>query len=248
VRRRCKLGSRRASALAALEKWAHQAWRLWERVDLFLCPSAYLRQTLLRFGLPAERLLHLPNLFDGEGWEPTEELGQHLLCAARLVEPKGVDLAIEAARRVGLPLRIAGDGPERPRLEAQARGLDVTFLGQLSRAALREELRQARVVLVPSRWPENLPYAIIEAQALGRAVVASDLGGARELIEHGRSGLLVPAGEPLALAQAIGELMSSPGRCRALGRAAARDTRKSTSPSLHITRLEALYQQLSRAP
>jgi len=123
-----------------------------------------------------------------------------ILVAARLVPIKGVDVAIEALAHVATPahLVIAGDGPERRALEARARNARVTFLGQVDTRRRDELLREASVVVVPSRVmpngrTEGCPTIALEALAAGVPVVAT----------IGRASELVPPDDPRALAQGI---------------------------------------------
>ena len=113
------------------------------------------------------------------------------------------------------PLVIAGDGPQRRALVSLARKLDVDarFVGWVAGTQKEELLSTARLVVVPSRelggFGEGAPLVLAEAHAAGRSVVASDVGGVRELIEHlGSDAQLVPPEDPLALARAITRALS----------------------------------------
>ena len=146
--------------------------------------------------------------------------------AGRLVPKKGVDVLIEAmtilARRLPqVRLIVAGDGPERPRLERQVRaaGIEasVAFLGHLDAAALQRALAPAWVQSVPSRWDE--PFGLVAAEAMmrGTAVVASDAGGLAEQVVEGETGCRVPAGDATALAGALERVLSDRGLAERLG-------------------------------
>jgi glycosyltransferase involved in cell wall biosynthesis len=130
----------------------------------------------------------------------------------RLVPIKGVDVAIDAMIHVAAPaqLVIAGDGAERERLEKRAAG-DATFVGQLDPYSRDELLSRASLVVIPSRVlpngrSEGTPVVALEALAAGVPVVASDVGGLRELAHVVR----VPPDDPRALASAIDRVLASP--------------------------------------
>ncbi len=127
--------------------------------------------------------------------------GEHALVVARLAPEKGIDVAIEACGIAGVPLLVAGDGPERSALEARAReaGAQVRFLGLLDATQLEQVRARAAVSLVPSR-SENFSTAAAEAMAAGIPVVASSVGGLPELVEQDG---LVPANDAVAFADAI---------------------------------------------
>jgi len=127
----------------------------------------------------------------------------YLLVVSALVPYKRVDLAIGAAARVGMPLRIIGDGPERARLAAGA-GPEVRFLGACTDEEVRAAYQGATAVLLPG--VEDFGIVPVEAQACGRPVIALDAGGARETVVEGGTGFLVSDPSPEAFADAIDRL------------------------------------------
>lgn len=152
----------------------------------------------------------------------------HLLCLGRLSHEKGFDLALRAFARVaralpGARLDIAGDGMERGALEALARELgiagSVDFLGWVSPGKIPSLLRRCSLVLIPSR-SEGFGLAALEAAALARTAVAANVGGLREVIDHGSTGLLVAPEDPEAMAEAALRLLRDPDRLAEMGRCA----------------------------
>jgi glycosyltransferase involved in cell wall biosynthesis len=142
-----------------------------------------------------------------------------IVFAGRLVWEKGADVLINAfarvyARHPAARLLIVGDGPERPRLlrlvEQHALQSSVTLAGYLARDAMEERFASASLQVVPSRWQE--PFGIVAAEALMRRtpVISSDAGGLPEIVQHERTGLLVPPDDVSALAAAILRLIEDP--------------------------------------
>jgi len=154
----------------------------------------------------------------GERERLREELGADyddrvILTLAALIRRKALDILLDALALLAEEGRrpwlwIAGDGPLRGELEAQAESLglaeQVRFLGR--RADVRELLAACDLFVLPSRH-EGLGVAALEAMAAGRAVVATAVGGLQEAVVDGRTGLLVPPGDAAALAGAIGRLL-----------------------------------------
>jgi glycosyltransferase involved in cell wall biosynthesis len=170
-------------------------------------PSAYLRELALGWGVRPERVTLLPNPAP-----PLPELGSRealrerlgfegptLAFAGRLTAQKSLDLGIEAARRAGVELVIAGDGPDRASLERIGYG---RFVGPLPRKAVLELFRAADASLLSSAW-ENFPHTVVEALAVGTPVIATRTGGVAEVLDDGVNGLVVEAGDTDALAAAI---------------------------------------------
>jgi glycosyltransferase involved in cell wall biosynthesis len=143
-----------------------------------------------------------------------------VLCVANLRAEKGVDTFVEAVARAHQPLRrlhglIAGDGPERVRLERlveQSEGVEL--LG--SRGDVPDLIVACDAVALLSR-AEALPMSILEAMALGRPVVTSDVGGAGEAVVDGVTGLVVPPGDTEAAAAALAKLAADPVAAQAMG-------------------------------
>jgi glycosyltransferase involved in cell wall biosynthesis len=180
-----------------------------------MCPSAYLRELVLDWGVEPSRVEVMPNPFPRlpdlpEREEARRRLGLHgatLAFAGRLTAQKSLDVAFEAVARNGdVSLVLAGEGVERDALERRAAELDlngrVRFLGPQPRECVLELLRAADALLLSSSW-ENFPHTVVESLAVGTPVLATAAGGVVEVVDDGRNGLLVPPGDADALAQAI---------------------------------------------
>jgi glycosyltransferase involved in cell wall biosynthesis len=170
-----------------------------------------------------------PSLGDRRGELGLDERDPVVAVNAVLRREKDHTTVLRAIRRLArrLPrvrLLLIGDGPERDRLRRLAVELGIServvFLG--SRTDAPELLGCADVVALASRTVECFPYAILEAMAMRRPAVCTAVGGLPEMIEDGVTGYLVPPGDPRALAEALGRVLSSGDRGRAMGEAARR--------------------------
>jgi glycosyltransferase involved in cell wall biosynthesis len=153
--------------------------------------------------------------------------GPHLLCVGRLVQLKGQSLLIEAMaelvdRGVDARLTLVGDGPQRSKLEqlARRRNLEkrVRFAGAVGQDAIREIYHSADIFCLPS-MAEGLPVVLMEAMAVELPVVSTRIMGIPEIVEHGRTGLLVTPGRLDELTDALERLIADPGLRARLGRA-----------------------------
>lgn len=171
-------------------------------------------------------------------------------CVGSLNAHKGQEVLLGACARLGprfVPGTVVfvGEGPDRPRLErlAAAPGLSgkVRFLGQRSDA--RRLLPAFDLVVIPSIAREGLGLAALEAMDAARPVIASRVGGLAEVIEDGRTGVLVPPGDPEALAGAIGALLDHPERGRALGEAARWHVESEFRATRMSRRVETIYEE-----
>ena len=166
---------------------AHQP-RVLAAVDRFVTPGAAAADLLARRGLPRERIQPLAHYLPAASFAEASRAGDgaYALVTSRLSPEKGIDAAIQAAAEAGVPLRVAGDGPDRERLEALAGDGDVEFLGRVPSERVRDLLAGAAAVLMPSRYHEFSPYSALEAMAQGVPVVATAMGGLPELLGPGR--------------------------------------------------------------
>lgn len=161
---------------------------------------------------------------------------------ARLVAHKAVDRVIEAM--VAFPtarLLIGGAGPERPRLEGLAGRLgladQVEFLGWTEPRRIFDRSH----LVVSAAYIEGHPMTLIDAQRRGLPVVAADVGGVADIVEHGRTGLLVAPHDVLALSQAIDRLMRNPEERAAMGRAAVERSGRGQTPETMVEAYLDLY-------
>jgi glycosyltransferase involved in cell wall biosynthesis len=227
------------------------------RASRIVTPSASLRELALTWGLAPERVVVVPNPVSAPAELPAREEvrrrhgleGRVLGFAGRLVPQKSLDVALRAlTRSEPATLLVAGDGPDAEalrRLSAEL-GLDgrVRFLGPQPRATTFELLRAADVALLSSSW-ENFPHMLVEALAIGTPVIATDVGGVGEIVEHERNGILVRPGDADALAAAIDRFFAD-GALRARLEQAAVDSVAEYAPDAIYDRLEAVLREVAR--
>jgi glycosyltransferase involved in cell wall biosynthesis len=250
VTKRCRNQSAVASGLMAVELSLHTALRLYDSVDVFLCPSEFLRSMLVRGGIPEDRVRLLRNFADPRNLEfpPKPVAGSGFLAAGRLAPEKGIDLAIRAAAAAGpdIRLRVAGEGPEEARLRALADDIapgQVEFLGWCERETVSRLLRESAAALVTSTWYENQPLAVLEAFATRTPVIATRIGGLGELVDDGRTGFLVAVDDIAGMAAAMRRLHEEPATATALGSAAAEYVRTVHDPRAHVDELLGIYER-----
>jgi len=207
--------------------------------DVFLSISPYNKQHLLRFGFDPNKIIDHPVGIDTRRfnfrWE-SEFCRDHdnhrtirILTVARLVSEKGLEYGIRSIKEVlkrnssaKIQYNIVGDGEQKSQLEELTRTLDLTgvvkFLGSLDQSGVRKTLQQADVFLLPS-INEALPVSLMEAQATGLPVVASNVGSVDKVVNNEKSGFLVPERDVDALAERLGYLIEHPEIWPEMGRA-----------------------------
>jgi glycosyltransferase involved in cell wall biosynthesis len=175
--------------------------------------------------------------------------GATLAFAGRLTAQKSLGRALAAvASTSDVQLVIAGDGPDREALERQARELGianrVTFLGTQPRRRIVELFRAADASILSSSW-ENFPHTVVEALAVGTPVLAMEAGGVGEVVRDGVNGLLVPAGDEAALADAVRRYFSDAQLRERLRKAAAQSV-AAYAPERVFGELESTLRRVAR--
>jgi glycosyltransferase involved in cell wall biosynthesis len=216
--------------------YLRQRVQLWDRVDVFVCISEFIRRKALERGFPESKLWVHPIGIDLNFFRPGDATAKEplVLFVGRLVEKKGVAYLLRAMRAVNASLPDArlvalGDGPLRGALESEARDTltRCEFLGAQPADRVQQWMRQAAVVAAPSVIAANgdaegLCMVVCEAQAMGVPVVSFQGPGISESVADGETGLLAPQRDTAALADAILALLqdeSLAARMGAAGRA-----------------------------
>ncbi len=246
---RCVKRSLPLSMLVMLEAGLHRLLRTYaDCVDTFVSPSAFYLEKLVSWGWPRERFVHIPNFVDVRQFEPEFTPGRWFTYVGRLAPEKGLLRLVRAAAQARVGLRLVGVGPQLAELrdEAERLGADITFVGRLTGASLHSELRGARATVLASEWYENAPMGILESYALGKPVIATNIGGVPEMLEPGRTGWSVEAGSTEQLANALRSAADTPdGEIGDMGRRARLLVEARFSSELYAERIARLYAGLS---
>jgi len=241
----------------------YNALRLWQSRWLarhtarFVGVSEGVRQRLVELGFPAERCVAIPNgidhsRFKAGGDMPIAQRQACIVMSARFARQKDQLSLIRAIgllneRGLRMPLKLAGAGRASYRQAAEREvrrlglGAQVEFLGHSGE--LPQLLMRSAVYVLSTHW-EGMPLALVEGMAAGCACVASDVPGIEGVIEHERSGLLVPESDPAALADALERLFCEPELAQRVATAGRARAVESFSLDLMRLRYQALLASL----
>ncbi|HEY5317645.1 MAG TPA: glycosyltransferase family 4 protein [Solirubrobacteraceae bacterium] len=238
LRLRCRGSLPEAAAYAA--GLHRQLPHLLSYADQLVTVSDATLGQLVELGVPAGQIVSLPNFVPASAFADRSraDQGRHALVAGRLVPEKGFDTAVLACRAAEVPLVVAGEGPDEPRLRRLAEGADVRFTGLLARDELARIRADAALVLAPSRSDDACPYAVVEALAAGVPVIASDRGGLPELA--GAAGTQ-RAEDVAAWTHAVARAWSDPADRVARGEEALARARERCHPDVYYEGLMAVY-------
>jgi glycosyltransferase involved in cell wall biosynthesis len=212
-------------------------------VDAYIALTEFGRQKVLAGGLPSEKLYVKSNfMFDPLNGETPTPPRDGAIYVGRLAPEKGVLGLLEAWRDIDYPLTIVGDGPQM--LEARrAGGSQVKFLGSRSHDDVLRLIEQSAFLVFPSEWYEAFPLTLLESMAVGRAVVASDLGPRREIVTDGQTGLLYRSGDIQDLTSKVRRLISDRSLCATMGAAGREAYLAKYTPATNYQALIRIYEE-----
>lgn len=249
-RRRCSDARHPRTVFRLMRKTAEQK-HLYKSVSMLIVASYYMRELLRQNGFETENIDILPYPHTpAQSTVITPHLPLRLLYAGRLEIEKGIPYLLEAFSRLdpSYELRIAGDGTMRGVYEEMAHDLGlaprVSFLGWLDDEALNKEYQAARVVVMPSIFPEPFGQVGVQALLRQRPVVAFNVGGISDWLKDGVHGFLIPPRDTEALASRMDQLLNDISLARKLGEQGREFALKTYDPEDHVIRLLQLLQQV----
>ena len=217
--------------------------------DLYVALTEFSRNKFIACGIPAEKIWVKPNFVYPDPEERTEP-GSHAVVVGRLSGEKGLHTLLIAWKRLrsNIPLSIVGDGPLLPELQKKASELKlagVTFHGHVSHENTLQMIKSAKFLIVPSEGYESFPMVIAEAFVCGVPVLCSDLGGMREIVEEGRTGLRFTAANSADLTNKVEWAWSHPEQMVTMGKNARREyeARYTAEKNYHL--LMEIYRRIA---
>ncbi len=214
---KCLKDSWISSFLIMTEAYFNKIFNNYEKIDLFIAPSHFIKNKFIEFGFPEKKIKVIRNIFDSKKFvdNSTENLikdGNYALYYGRLSEEKGIKDLINAFNQIKdskLKLKIVGHGPQENELKKLS--IDkktLKFEGFKQGSELKKIIARSKFVIVPSIWYDNSPMVILESQMLKKPIIVSDLGGSKESIIDEKTGLLFKAHNIKDLTQKIDQVNS----------------------------------------
>ncbi|MFQ5645809.1 MAG: glycosyltransferase family 4 protein [bacterium] len=250
VLNRCKKDSLPASVMSALTAYIHRILGIYRFIDYFITPSEFLRKKLIEYGFDAKKIVHIPNFLDAVNLTPDYKHQDYFLYLGRLSREKGLMILLKALRslKADVKLKIVGEGPmEETILEyINTNNLKgrVELLGYRRGKELKNIIKKAMFLALPSECYENFPYVVLEAFAYGKPVIGADIGGVPEQIDDGVNGCLFESGNASALAGKILHLVENPDKVRKMGRSARKKVKQQYGSGKHYESLINLYRKM----
>ena len=248
IKNKCVMNSRVYSAIKLAAKKLHDFLHTTKKVDAFVVPSLFTLQKLNRYGIPMEKLHHIPTFFNLKQDNPEVTYEPYFLFVGRLEKQKGLLTLLKAFVKTGYALKIIGfsnDGYE-DELKAFLDGKkhQVEFLGKKSFTEMEPYLKTCRCTIVPSEWYDNFPNVILESFAYKKAVIATDIGSLPELVVDGKTGCLFKYGDIDDLAAKTEFMLRDESGAKSMGENAFDSIREKYSPEAHYAQLMSLFKKV----
>jgi len=263
VKYRCVLNSRVYSGIKMMAKWLHDVMSVHKRVDAFVVPSEFTLQKLNVYGIPNEKLNHIPTFFNLKEINPQVDYKPFVLFVGRIEKQKGLMTLVKAFENLPYELKIIGfsnDGyedelkaylgkPSKPTMNVEstiAYGINgnIHFLGKMSFEEIVPYLKTCLCTTVPSEWYDNFPNVVLESYAFKKAVVATDFGSLQYMVEEGKTGLKFKYADIEDLKKKIIWMFEHPEDTRAMGEEGYKLIETKYSPEIHYQSLMTLFRRV----
>jgi glycosyltransferase involved in cell wall biosynthesis len=245
VKHGCYRG-RVASLAVANMSFAHRAAGTWnKRVSVFVALTEFARGKFASAGVPEEKIVVKPNFVTDSDLDIGNGSGGFVLFVGRLSDEKGIQVLLDAWRKLKRKpaLKIIGDGPLRPLVQSAAKEIEeIEWLGTRENSYTLNLMRQATVLVLPSSCYEGFPLVAAEAMSAGLPVIGSGHGSIAEIIAHGETGRLFTPGDPSALAEQIDWVFHHPCELSVMRERARQEYERKYSADRNHSMLMDIYQ------
>ncbi len=205
----CMKNSKLKSLLATLEAYVYKFRKTYEKLDLVITPSAFYKSKIDEAGVCKCPVIHMANFLPENTEYSVSNVGDYILYFGRLSHEKGTMTLLKAYEKANVdkPLYYVGTGPLKEELENYVKehnmGDRVKLLGFKIGEELRKLVKNSLCVCLPSEWYENGPYSIMEAMAVGKPVIVTNLGGLPEMVKNGINGFIAKPFDAKSLGEAV---------------------------------------------
>lgn len=250
IKKKCIKNSNLKSILGAIEGEYYRIKEVYnKKIAYIITPSEFYKQKLIEDGIKEDAIKAIHNFIDVNQYElPIEDEG-YALYIGRLSKEKGILNLIKAFTNIqNQKLLIAGDGPEKENIEKIIKDKhledNIQLLGYLNQNQVKEYLRKARFIVVPSIWYENCPYSILETQAIGKTVIGANIAGIPELVQDKVNGLTYQYDDTKELEEKMKLLFENKSLAEEYGKKAKEIAAKEYSKDVYYNQIIKIYEKV----
>lgn len=243
--KKCKKNSYIKSLINAIEMYFHhKILKCYNLVDIYISPSNFHKLKHNEFNFH-KKIIHLPNFVYLEDYIPSYKFDNEICYFGRLSQVKGINTLIDAVKELKITLKLIGEGPLKNNLHIKLKKENITNVHLLDYKKgddLKNEVKKAMAVILPSECYENNPRSIIEAFALGKPVIGSNVAGIPELLKNGVTGYTFELGNVEDLRDKIKLILNNQEKIIEMGKNARKFVEKNFNPEKHYKKLSQIYE------
>ena len=263
VKYKCVLNSPVYSGIKMMAKWMHDIMKVHRRIDAFVVPSEFTLGRLHEYGIPMEKLNHIPTFFNLKEVNPEVEYKPFVLFVGRIEKQKGLMSLVKAFETIPYELKIIGfsnDGYEdemkqylgRPingdlnveETTAYGKNGNIHFLGRKKFEDIVPYLKSCMCTVVPSEWYDNFPNVVLESYAYKKALIATDFGSLQYMVDEGNTGMKFRYADLDDLRRCVSYMIEHPEASMAMGENAYHLIETKYSPDSHYNKLIELMNKV----
>ncbi len=250
VAHKCSKNSQMNSIILTVEAYLHKWINTYSYVNAFVSPSKFYLKMLERKGIDKDKLFFIPNFLDVNAFSPQYGTDQdYIVYFGRLSKEKGILTLVDAVSKISnVNLIIVGTGPIKNLVEDKINSLSlntrVKLAGYKSGEELYDIIRKSKFVVLPSEWYENAPYSVLEAMALGKPVVGSNIGGIPEMVTDGINGYVFSSGDSEELAKVIEQLYFDDIKLSQMGKQSRKIVESKFNSEVYYSEIMKIYERL----
>ena len=248
IKKKCVKNSSLKSLLGAIEGKYYRYKNIYSKqINKIITPSEFYKTKLVEDGISPEKIEALHNFIDIDDYNVKIEDEGYALYYGRIIKEKGVLNLIKAFKNIeNHKLYIAGDGPDIENVKKYIKNneLDekIKLLGFLNSDQVKDYVRKARFIVVPSVWYENCPYSVLETLAMGKPIIGSNLGGIPELVKNNETGLIYKYDNINELTDKMKELLENKSKAEELGNTAKKTAKENFSKEAYYNKIIKIYE------
>lgn len=237
----CLHGSKVKSIIASLEAVLYRHNHSYKKVKKYICPSEFLEKKLLQVPIYQGKTIKIHNFIELQEVDTSVKKENYVLYFGRLSNEKGFEMFLECCKKLDeIPFVVAGTGP----LEEKCKNIaNVKFVGFKTGEELKKLIEKAKFSVYPSIWYENCPLSILESESLGTPVIATNMGGISELIEHNETGILLKEVNEICLENGIKELFFNNEKLKYLSQNCINKRAKMISLEEYCHKIYNIYEE-----
>lgn len=248
IKNKCVLNSTVYSAIKMGAKMLHDAMHITKKVDAFVVPSSFTLGKLNEYGIPMDKLNHIPTFFNLKEDNPQVEYKPFVLFVGRIEKQKGLMTLVKTFENTDYNLKIIGfsnDGYEDELKDyLKDKKHNVEFLGKKNFDEIVPYLKSCLCTTVPSEWYDNFPNVILESFAYKKAVIATDFGSLPELVRNGETGLTFRYADIEDFRSKVRYMFEHADEAKIMGENAYIDLISKYSPETHYKSLIGLFNSI----